>query len=56
MMAVSFQSSGCALIASMIFFVKPSKRSSFDEAGWPSSRPLGLTIEKAGSQPFWMSV
>src|ERR1700691_1248558 len=54
-MAVSFQSSGLAWIASMIFFEKPSNRSSFDDEGCPSTKPLGLTIENAGSQPFAMS-
>ena len=53
--AVSFQSSGLALTASTIFFEKPSKRSSFDEAGWPSTRPLGLTKETAGKVPLAMS-
>ena len=36
--------------------VKPSKRSSFEEDGWPSTKPLGLTKETAGSVPFAMSV
>ena len=54
-MAVSFQSAGLAWTASTIFLAKPSNRSSFDEAGWPSTSPLGLTNETAGSVPLAMS-
>src|ERR1700690_906787 len=53
--AVSAQRVGLACTASTIFFVKPSNRSSFDEDGWPSTRPLGLTKETAGGGPFAMS-
>src|ERR1700677_3025613 len=53
--AVSFHSSGLALTASTIFFVKPSNRSSFEEDGWPSTKPLGLTKDTAGSVPAAMS-
>ena len=41
--------------ASTIFLVKPSNRSSFEDAGWPSTSPLGLTKETAGRVPFLMS-
>src|SRR5580658_215405 len=40
---------------SMILLVKPSKRSSFDEDGWPSLLPLGLTIATSGSTPASIS-
>src|ERR1700739_2349748 len=33
---------------STIFFTKPSNRSNLDEAGWPSTRPLGFTNDTAG--------
>src|ERR1700689_4912252 len=39
---------GEASTPSTIFFTKPSNRSSFEEAGWPSTRPLGFTNETAG--------
>ncbi len=40
---------------SMIFCEKPSTRSSFEEAGWPSRMPSGFTIETTGSVSSWMS-
>src|ERR1700744_1967291 len=36
---------------STIFFTNPSNRSSFEEDGWPSTNPLGLTKDTAGSVP-----
>src|ERR1700742_2368668 len=53
--AVSFHRSGLALTASTIFLEKPSNRSSLDDDGWPSTRPLGFTNDTAGSVPFLMS-
>src|ERR1700733_13282079 len=41
--------------ASTIFWVKPSNRLSLDEEGCPSTKPLGLTNETAGSLPSAMS-
>src|SRR5271154_3284412 len=55
MMAVSAHRVGLAFTASTIFFTKPSNKLSFDEDGWPSTKPLGLTKETAGSLPFVMS-
>src|ERR1700734_228910 len=52
--AVSF-AYGEAWTISTIFFTKPSKRSSFDEDGWPSTYPLGFTTETAGNVPVTMS-
>src|SRR5580698_10588690 len=40
---------------STIFLLKPSNRSSFEEAGWPSTRPLGFTNDTAGRLPPEMS-
>src|SRR5271154_828249 len=54
-MTVSLVYLGEASTWSTIFFTKPSNRSSFDEDGWPSTKPLGLTKETAGSLPFVMS-
>ena len=48
--AVSLHRDGLACTASTIFFVKPSNRSSLEEAGWPSTSPLGLTKETAGKR------
>ena len=40
---------------STIFLANPSNKSHFDEAGWPSTQPLGLTNDTAGKCPFRMS-
>src|ERR1700738_2706502 len=53
--AVSFQRLGLACTASTIFFVNPSKRSHLEEAGCPSTHPLGFTQETAGRLPLLMS-
>ena len=37
-----------ACTASTIFSMKPSNKFSFEEDGWPSTKPLGLTKETAG--------
>src|SRR5271155_3281752 len=55
MMAVSAHRVGLAFTASTIFFTKPSNKLSFEEEGWPSTKPLGLTNETAGSLPSAMS-
>src|ERR1700721_592800 len=46
---------GEASTRSTIFFTKPSNRSSFEEDGWPSTKPLGLTKETAGNVPLVIS-
>ena len=43
MIAVSAHSVELAFTRWTIFLVKPSNRLSFDDAGWPSTKPLGLT-------------
>src|SRR5271163_2574313 len=53
--AVSFHNVGFAFTALTIFSVKPSNRLSLDDDGWPSTKPLGLTNETAGSLPSAMS-
>src|SRR5580704_6714374 len=54
-MTVSRVYVGDASTWSTIFLTKPSNRSSFEEDGWPSTKPLGLTKETAGSVPFAIS-
>src|ERR1700733_8776259 len=46
---------GDASTWSTIFFTKPSNRSSFEEDGWPSTKPLGLTIDAWGRVRFVIS-
>src|ERR1700722_10749826 len=53
--AVSFHNVGFAFTALTIFSVKPSNRLSLDDDGWPSTKPLGLTNETAGSLPSAIS-
>src|ERR1700722_12281568 len=54
-MTVSLVYVGEASTWSTIFFTKPSNRCSFDEGGWPSTKPLGLTKETAGNVPLVIS-
>src|ERR1700722_20225001 len=54
--AVSFHNAELDWTASTIFLVNPSNRLSLEEAGWPSTNPLGLTTETAGRVPFWISL
>src|ERR1700722_3928515 len=54
-MTVSFVYVGEASTWSTIFFTNPSNRSSFEEDGWPSTYPLGLTKESAGGLPLLIS-
>src|SRR5580704_1293485 len=55
MIAVSFHRSLFACTAVTIFCTKPSNRFSFEDDGWRSTKPLGLTKETAGSLPSAMS-
>src|SRR5580698_4622716 len=55
MIAVSAHRVGLACTASTIFFTKPSNRSSFEEDGWPSTKPLGLTKDTEGNVPLVIS-
>src|SRR5580658_7068218 len=54
-MTVSLVYVGEASTWSTIFFTKPSNRSSFEEDGCPSTKPLGLTKDTAGSVPLEIS-
>src|ERR1700683_4907434 len=55
-MTVSFVYVGEASTWATIFCTNPSNKSSFEEDGWPSTKPLGLTKETAGSVPLAISV
>src|SRR5271155_3852248 len=55
MIAVSAHSVLLACTAPTIFCTKPSNKPSFEDDGWPSTNPLGLTMETAGSELLAMS-
>jgi hypothetical protein len=52
MTAVSLHNPGFACTPSTIFLTDPSNKSSLDDAGCPSTKPLGFTKETAGNVPF----
>ena len=54
--AVWAQSAGLAFTSLMMLALNASNKLSLDEAGWPSSRPSGLTNETSGRVPLAMAV